>query len=76
MTLYAFILPMCVWILWFLWSQGDGPLTILAQALFAYACIFNAIALWMDNAMSYNSPLTQACAHGQPDVLRLLLQHG
>ena len=34
------------------------------------------ILIWLDGSSLYNSPLTMACALGQPDIVRLLLLHG
>jgi hypothetical protein len=59
-----------------IWSDGEGPLTWFAFMILLYGIIFHCAASYMDLSHVYNSPLTFACVHGSPDIVRLLLQHG
>ena len=76
MVVYTFIMPCILSGCIVIWSNGEGPLILLSAFVFVNALFFSLIVAHFDNSHVYNSPLTQACVHGQPDILRLLLQHG
>ena len=58
----------------------DSDPTSPALAIFIplMVCLYSSIVMmiWLDRSHLYNSPLTMACALGQPDIVRLLLLLG
>ena len=76
MVLHMVWFPLVVAGLACLVEWGEGPLEIVGAVLLFDVYYFTVVIVFLDNSRTYNTPLTQACVHGQPDVLRLLLQHG
>ena len=77
-TMFLHVWASVFWVMFyvFLMVLGEGPLYVLCIVAIIHSIFFTAITNYLDNASTYNTPLTQACIHGQPDVLRLLLLHG